>query len=97
MKTVTFDETKWKLAPVEPTQEMIDAMPPVEEIGYWAMYSAALDAAPAAPPQPVTLTDEEIDKIADEHEDQFGRIRVDQVSPFARAIIAAIAAKVETS
>lgn len=56
MKTVTFDETKWKLAPVEPTQEMIDAMPPVEEIGYWAMYSAALDAAPAAPPQPVTLT-----------------------------------------
>ena len=25
MKTVTYDETKWKLAPIEPTEEMIDA------------------------------------------------------------------------
>jgi NOL1/NOP2/fmu family ribosome biogenesis protein len=24
MKTVTFDETKWKLVPLEPTYEMLD-------------------------------------------------------------------------
>jgi hypothetical protein len=23
MKTVTFDETKWKIVPIEPTEEMI--------------------------------------------------------------------------
>ena len=44
-------------------------------------------------PQEVGLTDEEIDKIADEHEDQCGRIRVEEVFPFARAIIAALRAK----
>jgi hypothetical protein len=37
----------WKLVPIEPTQAMIDAMPPVEEVGYWAMYEAAIAAAPA--------------------------------------------------
>ena len=26
MKTVTFDETKWKLVPVEPTEEMLNAV-----------------------------------------------------------------------
>ncbi|MBA4707552.1 hypothetical protein [Aquitalea aquatica] len=36
----------WQLVPKEATQSMIDAMPPVEEIGYWAMYEAALAAAP---------------------------------------------------
>lgn len=25
MKTITFDETLWKLAPIEPTESMIDA------------------------------------------------------------------------
>lgn len=25
MKTITFDETKWKLVPVEPTEEMVNA------------------------------------------------------------------------
>ena len=39
----------WKMVPVEPTREMIDAMPPVEETGYWAMYEAALAAAPQPP------------------------------------------------
>lgn len=39
----------WKMVPVEPTREMIDAMPPVEETGYFAMYEAALAAAPQPP------------------------------------------------
>lgn len=42
----------WKLVPVEPTQAMIDAMPPVEEVGYWAMYEAAIACAPEAPAHP---------------------------------------------
>ena len=42
----------WKLAPVEPTQAMIDAMPPVDEVGYWAMYEAAIACAPEAPAHP---------------------------------------------
>ena len=25
MKTITFDETKWKLVPIEPTKEMVEA------------------------------------------------------------------------
>lgn len=39
----------WKRVPVEPTQAMIDAMLPVEEVGYWAMYEAAIACAPEAP------------------------------------------------
>lgn len=35
----------YALVPMEPTQAMIDAMIPVEEIGYWAMYEAAIAAA----------------------------------------------------
>ena len=50
----------WKLVPIEPTQEMIDAMPPVEEVGYWAMYSAALAAAPTPPAGSHVLTDSRI-------------------------------------
>ena len=26
MKTITYDESKWKLVPVEPTEEMVSAM-----------------------------------------------------------------------
>ena len=39
------------------------------------------------------LSDEDIDKIADDYEDECGRIRVDQVFAFARAIIAALREK----
>ena len=67
MKTITFDETKWKLVPVEPTPEMKAAGINIE--GYsevsdsigaltWAevdaIYRAMLAATPAAPSQPVT-------------------------------------------
>lgn len=31
MKTITFDETKWKLVPIEPTKEMIES-------GRWKEY-----------------------------------------------------------
>ena len=39
------------------------------------------------------LTDEEIDKMADEFEDQQGRIKVNKVLDFARAIIIAMRGK----
>ena len=39
------------------------------------------------------LSDEDIDKIADDYEDECGRIRVDQVFAFARVIIAALREK----
>ncbi len=39
------------------------------------------------------VSDELIDRIADEYEDERGRIRVDRVFAFARAIIAALRAK----
>ena len=46
MKTITYNPETHVLVPREPSQGMIDAMPPVEEIGYWAMYEAAIAAAP---------------------------------------------------
>lgn len=46
MKTITYNPETQVLVPREPSQDMIDAMPPVEEIGYWAMYEAAIAAAP---------------------------------------------------
>ena len=46
MKTITYNPETHVLVPREPSQDMIDAMPPVEEIGYWAMYEAAIAAAP---------------------------------------------------
>ena len=51
MKTITYNPETHVLVPREPSQGMIDAMPPVEEIGYWAMYEAAIAAAPQ--PKPV--------------------------------------------
>lgn len=48
---IEIDPELQRVVPVEPTQEMIDAMPPVEEIGYWAMYESAIAAAPQ--PEPV--------------------------------------------
>ena len=53
MKTITYNEQTHVLVPREPSQGMIDAMPPVEEIGYWAMYEAAIAAAPQ--PEPVDV------------------------------------------
>lgn len=61
MKTVTYDETKWKLVPIELTQEMLDSVDDVEVGGScfsctkWTasyadatnMWSAMLSAAPA--------------------------------------------------
>ncbi len=43
MKTITYDETKYVLVPVEPTPQMIRAMIPGSTIrnGYKAMLSAA--------------------------------------------------------
>ena len=46
MKTIAYNPETHALVPREPSQGMIDAMPPVEEIGYWAMYEAAIAAAP---------------------------------------------------
>lgn len=54
MKTITYDETKWKLVPVEPTPEMVKAMAAayLDQHGYAdafikAMYASAIAAAPA--------------------------------------------------
>ena len=55
MKTITYNPETHVLVPREPSQDMIDAMPPVEEIGYWAMYEAAIAAAPQ--PEPVEFRD----------------------------------------
>ena len=52
MKTITYNPETHVLVPREPSQGMIDAMPPVEEIGYWAMYEAAIAAAPQPEPNP---------------------------------------------
>ena len=52
MKTITYNPETHVLVPLEPSQDMIDAMPPVEEIGYWAMYEAAIAAAPQPEPNP---------------------------------------------
>ena len=53
---IEIDTDTQRVVPVEPTQEMIDAMPPVEEIGYWAMYEMYESAIAAAPqPEPVDV------------------------------------------
>ena len=57
MKTVTFDETKWRLVPVEPTEAMIEAAHEADDPGddpaatpqYGVAWSAMLAAAPVAP------------------------------------------------
>ena len=53
MKTITYNPETHVLVPREPSRGMIDAMPPVEEIGYWAMYEEAIAAAPQ--PEPVDV------------------------------------------
>lgn len=45
------------LVPIKPTRAMIDSMPPVEEDGYWAMYEAAIAAAPKVATPTSALTD----------------------------------------
>jgi hypothetical protein len=49
MKTVTFDEAKWKLVPVEPTDAMVDAACPVgEAVDHFDMKTALREAIAAA-------------------------------------------------
>lgn len=45
MKTITYDETKWRLVPIEPTEEMLFAADWPEN-GTLDAYRAMLDAAP---------------------------------------------------
>lgn len=47
MKTVTFDESSWKLVPVEPTAEMYDAGD--MQLATKQVWDAMLAAAPVAP------------------------------------------------
>ena len=55
MKTITYDESKWKLVPVEPTEEMlragVDAAIAQKNSRPWCppCYRAMLAAAPSAP------------------------------------------------
>lgn len=53
--------TKWKLVPVEPTPEMIDAWNNDDSDEFRHAYHVMLEAAP----QPPKLSDERIDKICD--------------------------------
>ena len=76
----------WKLVPKEATQLMIDAMPPVEEVGYWAMYEAAIAASPT-PPARKGLSDEQIKSIYFSCPDSAGT--VEGFLKHARAIEAA--------
>ncbi len=76
MKTITYDETKWKLVPVEPTEEMLDAAG--DECQYrksahtvsedrWAAMLAAAPAAPEAPqPSQQDIPRNAIEKILTE-------------------------------
>ncbi|CAM5569895.1 hypothetical protein [Eoetvoesiella caeni] len=49
MKTVTYDESKWHLTPIDATRKMIDAAKAVEEDGYDAMHKAMLKNSPSPP------------------------------------------------
>ena len=53
--------TKWKLVPVEPTPEMIDAWNNDDSDEFRHAYHAMLEASP----QPPKLSDERIDEICD--------------------------------
>lgn len=58
MKTVAFDETKWQLVPIEPTQEMtnhviderLEALVAGKEHTLIDIYKAMLAAAPESKP-----------------------------------------------
>ena len=55
MKTIQFDETKYKLVPIIPTGEMVDAALAFhggEHFLPYSLYSSMLDAAPAAEEAP---------------------------------------------
>lgn len=101
MKTVTFDETKWKLVPIEPTRAMFEAtvgcagrislgnMDAHIPIAWHAMLAAA--PQPPAPAKPLPLTEEIIASFADEW---LGSRTADSIAPnrligFARVIEAA--------
>ncbi|MCG2586546.1 hypothetical protein [Massilia sp. TS11] len=53
MKTITYDDTKWKLVPVEPTPKMLDALNEPDEPNIikalTKAYKACIAAAPSAP------------------------------------------------
>lgn len=52
MKTITFDETKWRLVPLVALEEMQRA---ADKFGYFPnKYKAAINAAPEHPSQPVS-------------------------------------------
>jgi len=58
MKTITFDETKWKLVPVQPTREMLMAALDADNASYdnhqyvlTEQWNAMLAATPATPLQ----------------------------------------------
>jgi hypothetical protein len=76
MKTVTFDESQWKLVPVEPTFEMCDADAGTSttERRMWnaAHYRAMLAAAPQRPTSPsaTTLRNEGIEMAARWHDEK---------------------------
>lgn len=61
MKTVTFDESSWKLVPIDPTPEMTlaahlyyqNAMTKFGDFAPLGIYTSMLAAAPAAPEQEV--------------------------------------------
>jgi len=105
----------WKLVPVEPTQEMMDAMPSMPAIGApgdmdlknkgWSLkalqnrhrWITALAATPAAPSQPVTLTDFDAipDEVIDAAQEASGMYRVELMRAWD-AIIAALRKKEQT-
>ena len=72
MKTITFDETKWKLVPVQPTREMLMAALDADNASYdnhqyvlTEQWKDMIGAAPTVPPQePVTMADEWICEMA---------------------------------
>lgn len=49
MKTITYDETQWKLVPVEPTLAMLDCLRADTTPNLEKRYKSLLDAAPDAP------------------------------------------------
>ena len=102
----------WKAVPVEPTQEMMEAMPSMPAIGVpgdmdlknkgWSLkaiqnrhrWITALAATPAAPSQPVTLTDFDAidDDVIDAAQESSGMYRVELMRAW-NAIVAALREK----
>jgi hypothetical protein len=75
--------TKWKLVPVEPTPEMIDAWNNDDSDEFRHAYHVMLEAAP----QPPKLSDDVIYDLIGEYDILYGSSdRENQVMRFARAI-----------